>query len=55
MRCTQFHPVLTTSDVAQTAAFYCRHFGFGPLFDSDWYVHLQSTEDPAVNLGIQLF
>uniref|UniRef100_UPI003F72E216 VOC family protein n=1 Tax=Roseinatronobacter sp. TaxID=1945755 RepID=UPI003F72E216 len=32
--------------------FYQAHFGFRPLFDSGWYVHLQSTEDESVNLAI---
>ncbi|AVT79791.1 VOC family protein [Rhodopseudomonas palustris] len=52
MRSTSYYPVIMTSNVAATAAFYCRHFGFRPLFEADWYVHLQSAEDPAVNLAI---
>ena len=41
-----------TGDVAGTTAFYVEHFRFAPLFESDWYVHLQSAEDKRVNLGI---
>ena len=52
MKCTQFYPVIMTDQVAATAQFYVDHFRFGPVFESDWYVHLQSTEDEAVNLAI---
>ncbi|MFC3711179.1 VOC family protein [Sphingoaurantiacus capsulatus] len=52
MRCTSFYPVVMTAAVAETAAFYVRHFDFQPLFEADWYVHLQSRADPAVNLAI---
>ena len=37
---------------AGTSAFYQAHFRFRALFDSGWYVHLQSAEDKRVNLGI---
>ncbi|PBB99472.1 MULTISPECIES: VOC family protein [unclassified Mesorhizobium] len=52
MKTTSYYPVLMTGDVAATAAFYVEHFRFKALFDSDWYVHLQSAEDRRVNLGI---
>lgn len=52
MKCTQYYPVILTGDVAGTSQFYCDHFGFKPLFDSDWYVHLQSAEDKNINLAI---
>jgi uncharacterized glyoxalase superfamily protein PhnB len=52
MKTTSYYPVLMTDDVAGTATFYVAHFRFKPLFESDWYVHLQSTEDRRVNLGI---
>ncbi|TGQ16757.1 MULTISPECIES: VOC family protein [unclassified Mesorhizobium] len=52
MKTTSYYPVLMTDDVEGTAAFYVEHFRFKPLFESDWYVHLQSTEDRRVNLGI---
>jgi uncharacterized glyoxalase superfamily protein PhnB len=52
MRITSYYPVIQTTDVAGTAAFYVRHFRFHPLFAADWYVHLQSQEDEAVNLAI---
>ncbi|MGL5008348.1 MAG: VOC family protein [Paracoccaceae bacterium] len=52
MKTTSYYPVLMTADVPAAVAFYCKHFAFTPLFTADWYVHLQSTEDPSVNLAI---
>ncbi|MNN30474.1 hypothetical protein D3C81_1441240 [compost metagenome] len=52
MKVTSYYPVIMTGDVAGTAAFYQRHFGFVPLFTSDWYVHLQLAGDPSVNLAV---
>ncbi len=49
---TLYYPVLMVADVAGVSAFYRSHFGFRPLFESDWYVHLQSTVDAKVNLAI---
>ncbi|HZW47892.1 MAG TPA: VOC family protein [Microvirga sp.] len=52
MRITSYYPVILTRDVAGTAAFYQAHFGFRPVFTSDWYVHLQFGADISVNLAI---
>ena len=52
MKCTQYYPVIMTGDVAGTARFYCENLGFTALFEADWYVHLQSSEDVGVNLAI---
>ncbi|MAS13666.1 MAG: glyoxalase [Nitratireductor sp.] len=52
MKTTSYYPVVMTEKVAETAAFYCAHFGFHPAFEADWYVHLQSSSDPSVNLAI---
>lgn len=52
MKCSQFYPVIMTDRVAETARFYTAHFRFEPKFESDWYVHLQSREDPAVNIAV---
>lgn len=52
MKCTQYYPVIMTDRVEETAAFYRENFRFEPTFDSDWYVHLQSTEDEAVNIAV---
>ena len=52
MKSTSYYPVLMTDRVAETARFYEQHFRFTRQFDSDWYVHLQSSEDASVNLAI---
>lgn len=52
MKVTSYYPVLMVSDVESTAAFYIRYFDFQPLFQADWYVHLQSQTDESVNLAI---
>lgn len=52
MQITSYYPVIMTDDVPGTVSFYCEHFRFTPLFEIDWYAHLQSVEDEAVNLGI---
>jgi len=52
MKTTSYYPVLMVDEVAPIAAFYVEHFGFKSLFDSDWYVHLQSADDESVNLAI---
>ncbi|MGH8790854.1 MAG: VOC family protein [Cupriavidus necator] len=52
MKVTSYYPVIMTGEVAGTAAFYQRHFGFVALFTSDWYVHLQLAGDASVNLGV---
>lgn len=51
MKITSSYPVLMVDDVAATAAFYVRHLSFKPLFEADWYVHLQSRDAPSVNLA----
>ena len=52
MNTSQYYPVIMSDDVTGTSRFYRQHFGFAPAFESDWYVHLQSTECPSVNLAI---
>jgi len=52
MKTTSYYPVIMTRNVTDTAAFYQRHFGFRPLFEADWYVHLQAEADAQVNLAI---
>ncbi|MCY1514687.1 Glyoxalase/Bleomycin resistance protein/Dioxygenase superfamily protein [compost metagenome] len=52
MKVTSYYPVIMTNDVAGTAAFYQAHFGFASLFTTDWYVHLQLTDDASVNLAV---
>ncbi len=52
MKTTSYYPVIMTDDVAGTAAFYEKHFRFEALFDSGWYIHLQSREDEKVTLAV---
>ena len=52
MKSTSYYPVIMTDDVAGTAAFYCAHFRFEAHFTSDWYIHLQSSEDEKVTLAV---
>ncbi|HQU66918.1 MAG TPA: VOC family protein [Albidovulum sp.] len=52
MKSSQYYPVLMVDDVAAISAFYQTHFRFKPMFESDWYAHLQSAEDETVNLAI---
>ena len=52
MKLTQYYPVIQTKDVSGTTRFYVTHFGFEPMFSSDWYVHLQSTGHEHVNLAV---
>lgn len=52
MKTTSFYPVIMTKDVHKTAQFYVKHFRFRPLFETDWYVHLQAENDAGVNLAI---
>lgn len=52
MRVTQYYPVIQSEEVAATADFYKRHFGFRAAFEADWYVHLQSEADQSVNLAV---
>ncbi|HHG90124.1 MAG TPA: glyoxalase [Devosia sp.] len=52
MKSTQYYPVIMTEDVLGTSAFYVDNFRFKPQFESDWYIHLQSSEDKMVNLAI---
>ncbi len=52
MKLTQYYPVLMVEDVAEISTFYQTHFSFRSLFDNDWYVHLQSSDDENVNLAI---
>ena len=41
MTLNSLYPVLSTTDVSATAAFYRTHFGFESTFESQWYVALQ--------------
>lgn len=52
MKISQFYPLIQTHDVEATAAFYMKNFGFKAMFESDWYFHLQSKADDAINITV---
>jgi catechol 2,3-dioxygenase-like lactoylglutathione lyase family enzyme len=47
MNIMSFYPVLMTSDVKGLKDFYCEHFDFSVVFETDWYVSLKKVRDPA--------
>ncbi|MCR9159128.1 MAG: VOC family protein [Nannocystaceae bacterium] len=46
------YPVLITSAVAETVAFYRQHFGFEVSFESDWYVSLRHASATEYELAV---
>lgn len=52
MKISSYYPVIMTDRVYETAEFYKAHFGFEAKFTSDWYVHLQSSDNENVSLAI---
>ena len=48
---SNLYPLIQVRDVAATTAFYTQHFGFTPVFESDWYVQLRGG-DKASELAI---
>jgi len=43
-----------SDDLATTRDWYVSLFGYRVSFDSDWFVHLQSADTSAIELGILL-
>ena len=41
---SNLYPLVQVRDVAATADFYIQHFGFTPVFESDWYVQLRGGD-----------
>ena len=52
MQPSSFYPVVMTDNVTASSTFFIEHFGFRSLFDSDWYVHLQSQANPSFNFAV---
>ena len=50
MKTTSYYPVIQVRDVQASARFYIDNLNFVALYDTDWYVHLQSKDDEMVNL-----
>lgn len=55
MQTKALYPLLQVADVAATASFYTTHCGFEPVFESDWYMHLRSTNAPGFELAVIAF
>jgi catechol 2,3-dioxygenase-like lactoylglutathione lyase family enzyme len=45
-------PTICAADVAASRDFYVEHLGFRPVFDSGWYVQLESPDGHRPQLGI---
>ncbi|SFV28854.1 Glyoxalase/Bleomycin resistance protein/Dioxygenase superfamily protein [Devosia crocina] len=52
MKITSYYPVIMTDAVDTTSAFWRTHFDFAPVFESDWYVHLQHSTHADVNIAV---
>jgi len=52
MKVDSFYPVIMTSDLAKTKAFYTEHFSFTTTFDSDWYVSLNLDQQVPFELAL---
>jgi catechol 2,3-dioxygenase-like lactoylglutathione lyase family enzyme len=52
MKFTNLFPLIHVSDVAASAAFYQQHFGFVPVFESDWYVHLRGDAEEMREMAL---
>ena len=52
MQLTSFYPVIATTRVAETRAFYLTHLHFTVTFEADWYVSLRLTSQPHYELAI---
>jgi len=51
MQLTALYPVLATTDVAASSAFWVEHFGFTVTFASDWYVSLRRPGPPDAEIA----
>lgn len=52
MQPTSIYPVLCSERLAETAAFYVKHFGFTRTFEADWYISLRHSRAPQFELAI---
>ncbi|GKU79958.1 VOC family protein [Paenibacillus sp. L3-i20] len=41
MKTNSFYPVIMTEKLSESSSFYKEHFGFVPVFESNWYVSLK--------------
>lgn len=52
MKFTSMFPLIQVRDVAASAAFYQKHFGFTPVFESDWYIHLRGQAEGLFEMAL---
>ncbi|UYN99230.1 MAG: VOC family protein [Devosia sp.] len=52
MKFNSLFPLIQVRDIAGTVAFYRQHFGFTPVFESDWYVHLRGDSDALFEMAV---
>ena len=52
MQPTSIYPVIGTSKIAETAAFYVQHFGFTVTFEADWYVSMRHSTATQYELAL---
>lgn len=52
MKVSSFFPLIQVRDVAATSDFYRTHFGFSPVFESDWYMHLRAQGETPFELAV---
>lgn len=52
MKFTSMFPLIHVPDVTKAADFYRRHFGFTPVFESDWYMHLRGQAEGLFELAL---
>lgn len=55
MKVSSFFPLIQVRDVAATSDFYRQNFGFKPVFESDWYMHLRAKADAPFELAIIVY
>jgi catechol 2,3-dioxygenase-like lactoylglutathione lyase family enzyme len=52
MRVSSLFPLIQVRDVAATSDFYRQYFGFTPVFESDWYMHLRADAPVPYELAV---
>ncbi|MBF0678475.1 MAG: VOC family protein [Devosia sp.] len=52
MQFTSLYPLIQVRNVAATSKFYRDHFGFTPVFESDWYVQLRGPSAAGHELAV---
>jgi catechol 2,3-dioxygenase-like lactoylglutathione lyase family enzyme len=52
MKFNSMFPLIHVSDVVASAAFYQKHFGFTPVFESDWYMHLRGNAEGLFEMAL---